>query len=123
MVEIKKGDVVESRMVAARESNGLLFGRLLVDGVPVGWSVDSFSVGVGAVVANHGPYVPKVEEPTGIGAVIKTDSGDTWVRFIPSYDSLDRWTNGYVNQSWNTLVDPGMVYGGSVTVLSEGVEL
>lgn len=122
MVEIKKGDVVEFRMVAHAESNGLLSGRLLVDGVPVGWPVDSFSVGVGAVVANHGPYVPKVEEPTGIGAAVRTGDGFGWVRFIPLDDSLDRWTNGYINESWNALVDPNM-YKGSVTVLSEGVEL
>jgi len=122
MVEIKKGDVVEFRMVAHAESNGLLFGRLLVDGVPVDRSVYSFSVGVGAVVANHGQYVPAIKEPTGLGAVIQTDSGDTWVRFTPSNASLDRWTNGDINESWNTLVDLDM-YGGPVTVLSEGVEL
>ena len=122
MVEIKKGDVVEFRMVVHAESNGLLFGRLLVDNEPDGRGSDSYAVGVAAVVANHGQYVPAIKEPTGLGAVIQTDSGDTWVRFTPSNDSLDRWTNGHVNESWNTLVDPDM-YGGSVTVLSEGVEL
>ena len=121
-MEICKGDVVEFRMVAAREYNGLLYGQLLVDNEPAGFMLDSFAVGVAAVVANHGPYVLKAEEPTGIGAMIRTEDGAVWVRFIPSNDSLDRWTNGYVNESWNTLVDLKR-YGGSVTVLSEGVEL
>ena len=123
MVEIKKGDVVEFRMVAAREYNGLLYGQLLVDNELTGSVFDSFAVGVAAVVANHGQYVPAIKEPTGIGAVIQTDSGDTWVRFTPSNASLERWTNGDINESWNTLVDPNMYAGGSVTVLSEGVEL
>ena len=121
-MEICKGDVVEFRMVADREYDGLLYGQLLVDNEPDGRGSESFAVRVAAVVANHGQYVPAIKEPTGLGAVIQTGSGDTWVRFIPSDDSLNRWTNGYVNESWNTLVDPDR-YGGSVTVLSDGVEL
>ena len=120
MVEIKKGDVVEFRMVVHAESNGLLFGRLLVDNEPDGRGSDSYAVGVAAVVANHGQYVPAIKEPTGLGAVIQTDSGDTWVRFATFVP--DRWTNGYDNESWDALIDPAE-YGGVVAVRSDGVDV
>ena len=119
-MEICKGDVVEFRMVADREYDGLLYGQLLVDNEPDGRGSDSFAIGVAAVAANHGQYVPAIKEPTGLGAVIQTDSGDTWVTF----DSVvpERWTNGSVNESWDTLTDPKQ-YGGVVAVRSEGVDL
>ena len=119
-MEICKGDVVEFRMVAAREYNGLLYGQLLVDNEPDGRGSESFAVRVAAVVANHGQYVPAIKEPTGIGAVIQTDSGDTWVKFksvVP-----EQWTNGSVNESWSDLMDPKH-YGGVVAVRSDGVDV
>ena len=119
-MEICKGDVVEFRMVAAREYNGLLYGQLLVDNEPAGFTPDSFAVGVAAVVANHGQYVPAIKEPTGLGAVIQTDSGGTWVRFAKFIP--DRWTNGSVNESWDALTDPKQ-YGGVVAVRSGGVDI
>ena len=120
MVGIKKGDVVEFRMVANAEFNGLLFGRLLVDGVPVGRFVESFAVDVGAVVANHGQYVPAIKEPTGLGALVEAGNGFMWVKF----DSVvpKRWTNGSVNESWSDLMDPKQ-YGGIVAVRSDGVDV
>jgi len=114
-MEICKGDVVEFRMVAAQEDNGLLYGQLLVDG-----DVDGFSVSVNAVVANHGQYVPAIKEPTGLGAVIQMGNGDTWVRFATLFP--DRWTNGSVNESWDALTDPKQ-YGGVVAVRSDGVDV
>ena len=119
-MEICKGDVVEFRMVADREYNGLLYGQLLVDNEPDGRGSDSFAVGVAAVAANHGQYVPAIKEPTGLGAVIQTDSGDTWVRFATFIP--DRWTNGYNNASWDALIDPAK-HGGVVAVRSEGVDV
>ena len=61
-MEICKGDVVEFRMVAAREYNGLLYGQLLVDNEPAGSAPDVFAASVAAVVANHGQYVPAIKE-------------------------------------------------------------
>jgi len=119
-MEIWKGDVVEFRMVAAREYNGLLYGQLLVDNEPAGFAPDSFAVGVAAVVANHGQYVPAIKEPTGLGAVIQMGNGDTWVRFATLFP--DRWTNGSVNESWDALTDPKQ-YGGVVAVRSDGVDV
>ena len=114
-MEICKGDVVEFRMVADREYDGLLYGQLLADGDLAG-----FCVSADAVVANHGQYVPAIKEPTGLGAVIQTDSGGTWVRFAKFIP--DRWTNGSVNESWDALTDPKQ-YGGVVAVHSKGVDL
>ena len=119
-MEICKGDVVEFRMVADREYDGLLYGQLLVDNEPDGRGSDSFAVGVAAVVANHGQYVPAIKEPTGLGAVIQMDDGDTWVRFATVIP--DRWTNGYSNESWDALTDPKQ-YGGVVAVRSDGVDI
>lgn len=119
-MEICKGDVVEFRMVAAREYNGLLYGQLLVDNEPAGFALDSFSVGVAAVVANHGQYVPAIKEPTGLGALVETGNGFMWVTFnsvVP-----ERWTNGSVNESWSDLMDPKQ-YGGIVAVHSVGVDV
>ena len=119
-MEICKGDVVEFRMVAHTEDDGLLYGQLLADGDLVGLCVDGFCVSADAVVANHGQYVPAIKEPTGLGAVIQTDSGDTWVRFATFIP--DRWTNGSVNESWDALTDPKQ-YGGVVAVRSGGVDI
>ena len=119
-MEICKGDVVEFRMVADREYNGLLYGQLLVDNEPDGRGSDSFAVGVAAVVANHGQYVPAIKEPTGLGALVETGNGLMWVTF----DSVvpERWTNGSLNESWNVLMDPKK-HGGVVAVRSEGVDV
>lgn len=119
-MKICKGDVVEFRMVAAREYNGLLYGQLLVDNEPAGFALDSFAVGVAAVVANHGQYVPAIQEPTGLGALVETGNGFVWVKFnsvVP-----ERWTNGSVNESWSDLMDPKQ-YGGIVDVHSVGVDV
>ena len=119
-MEIWKGDVVEFRMVAAREYNGLLYGQLLVDNEPDGRGSDSFAVGVAAVAANHGQYVPAIKEPTGLGALVETGNGFMWVKFnsvVPK-----RWTNGSVNESLGALTDPKQ-YGGVVAVRSEGVDV
>ena len=94
-MEICKGDVVEFRMVTAREFNGLLYGQLLVDNEPAGFAPDCFAVDVEAVVANHGQYFPAIKEPTGFGAVVETDNGFMWVKVDPVV--LERWTNGVVN--------------------------
>ena len=119
-MEICKGDVVEFRMVAAREYNGLLYGQLLVDNEPDGRGSESFAVRVAAVVANHGQYVPAIKEPTGLGALVEAGNGFMWVKF----DSVvpKRWTNGSVNESWDALIDPAE-YGGVVAVHSEGVDV
>ena len=119
-MEICKGDVVEFRMVAAQEDDGLLYGQLLVDGDLAGRFVDGFSVSVNAVVANHGQYVPAIKEPTGLGALVETGNGSMWVKFnsvVPK-----RWTNGVVNESWDVLTDPKQ-YGGVVAVRSDGVDV
>ena len=119
-MEICKGDVVEFRMVAAREYNGLLYGQLLVDNEPDGRGSDSFAVGVAAVVANHGPYVPAIKEPTGLGALVETGNGFMWVKF--NSVAPNPWTDGYVDESWSDLMDPTQ-YGGIVNVHSVGVDV
>ena len=119
-MEICKGDVVEFRMVADREYDGLLYGQLLVDNEPDGRGSESFAVRVAAVVANHGQYVPAIKEPTGLGALVETGNGFMWVTFnsvVP-----ERWTNGSVNESWSDLMDPKQ-YGGIVAVRSDGVDI
>ena len=119
-MDIYKGDVVEFRMVTAREYNGLLYGQLLVDNEPDGRGSESFAVRVAAVVANHGQYVPAIKEPTGLGALVEAGNGFMWVKF----DSVvpKRWTNGSVNESWSDLMDPKQ-YGGIVAVRSDGVDV
>ena len=119
-MEICKGDVVEFRMVAAREYNGLLYGQLLVDNEPAGFAPDCFAVDVEAVVANYGQYVPAIKEPTGLGALVETANGSMWVKFnsvVP-----ERWTNGVVNVQWSALMDPNK-HGGVVAVRSDGADV
>ena len=119
-MEICKGDVVEFRMVAAREYNGLLYGQLLADGDLAGLFVDGFCVSADAVVANHGQYVPVIKEPTGLGALVGAGNGFMWVKFDSVFPK--RWTNGSVNESWSDLMDPKQ-YGGIVAVRSDGVDV
>ena len=119
-MEICKGDVVEFRMVAAREYNGLLYGQLLADGDLEGSFVDGFCVSADAVVANHGQYVPVIKEPTGLGALVEAGNGFMWVKFDSVFPK--RWTNGSVNESWSDLMDPKQ-YGGIVAVRSDGVDV